>query len=117
MRLRIASKIVIRVSTVLTLSTSLVSALVSFERHGVNTGSTSAKQQTGQNVDDRPLSPRLAALRDRIKSGDRKALESFWKEIKQSGAPIIEPVADSDRDVLVTIVWRATEETRNIFVF
>src|SRR5229473_3381411 len=44
-----------------------------------------------QTVDDRPLSPRLAALQDRLKSGDR--------------------------DVLVTIVWQAREETRNVFVF
>ena len=30
---------------------------------------------------------------------------------------MIEPAAGSDRDVLVTILWRATEETRNVFVF
>src|SRR5262249_8314816 len=65
----------------------------------------------------RPLSPRLAALQDRLKAGDRKALDSFWREIEQSGAPIVEPVPGNDRDVLVTIVWQAREETRNVFVF
>ena len=84
MRLRIAPKIVLRVSTVLTLSVSLVYASVSGGRHGVNTGSASAKQESGRNVDDRPLSPRLSALRDRIKSGDREALGSFWKEINHA---------------------------------
>jgi enterochelin esterase family protein len=30
---------------------------------------------------------------------------------------MIEPAAGSERDVLVTILWRATEETRSVFVF
>ena len=68
-----------------------------------------------QIVDERPVSPRLAALQDRLKSGDTRALDSFWKEITESGTPIIEPAAGSD--VLVTMVWRAREETRNVFVF
>lgn len=68
-------------------------------------------------VDERPLSPRLAALQERLKSGDTKALDSFWREIAEQGAPIIEGVPGNDRDVLVTILWRAKEETRNVFVF
>jgi enterochelin esterase family protein len=63
------------------------------------------------------LSPRLSALRDRIKSGDREALDKFWKEIEARGAPIVEEVPGNDRDVLVTILWRATAETKNVFVF
>ena len=135
MRLCIAPKIVIRVSTVLTLSVSLVYAAVSGGRHGVNSGSGfdmqsvpgrvatgslksgDTNQENARNVDDRPLSPRLAALQDRVKAGDRNALDTFWNEITQSGAPMVEPVADSDRDVLVTILWRGTEETRSAFVF
>jgi len=83
----------------------------------MNTGSSFAKQETGRNVNDRPLSPRLSALRDRIKSGDREALGIFWKEIEARGAPIVEAVPGNDRDVLVTILWRATAETTNVFVF
>ncbi len=117
MHLRTVSKIVPGVSTVLTLSVCLVSASVSDQRHGMNTGSSFAKQDTGPIVGDRPLSPRLSALRDRIKSGDREALVSFWKEITAHGAPIVEEAPGNDRDVLVTILWRATAETRNVFVF
>jgi len=73
--------------------------------------------QEGTRVEDRPLSPRLAELQDRLKSGDRNALDSFWKEITESGAPMVEPVAGSERDVLVTILWRGKEETKNVFVF
>ena len=37
-------------------------------------GNSSANERSAQQVDDRLLSPRLAVLRDRIKSGDREAL-------------------------------------------
>ncbi|MFN2579396.1 MAG: enterochelin esterase domain-containing protein, partial [Pyrinomonadaceae bacterium] len=76
-----------------------------------------ANQKTAQNVDAQPLSPRLAALQNRLKSGERGALESFWKEIEKHGAPIIEPAPDSNREMLVTMLWRAKEETKNVFVF
>jgi enterochelin esterase family protein len=80
-------------------------------------GNAPANQEIATTVDDRPLSPRLATLWDHLKSGDRKALAGFWKEITESGAPIVEEVPGNDRDVLVTILWRATEETRSVFVF
>lgn len=117
MRLRIAPKIVIGVSTILVLSVSLDIALANRGRQAGNRGNAFVNQETARNVDDRPLSPRLAALRNRLTAGDRSALDSFWKEIEQNGAPLIEPVAESDRDTLVTILWRATEETRSVFVF
>src|SRR5712692_8819422 len=72
---------------------------------------------SAQTVDDRPVSARLSALQDRLKSDNRDALDSFWKEISERGAPIVEEVPGNDRDVLVTIVWQAREETRNVFVF
>src|SRR6185369_13825867 len=96
---------------------SLVCATVSAARHGDNTGSAFANQEAARKVDERPLSPRLAALQDRLKSGDRGALDSFWKEIEQNGAPMIEPATDSDSEMFVTMLWRAREETRNVFVF
>lgn len=80
-------------------------------------GNSFADETSAQQVDDRLLSPRLAALRDRIKSGDREALNSFWKEITERGAPIIEGVPGNDREALVTMLWRAKEDTRNVFVF
>jgi enterochelin esterase family protein len=80
-------------------------------------GNSFAHETSAQQVDDRLLSPRLAALRDRIKSGDREALNSFWKKITERGAPIIEEVPGNDREALVTMLWRAREETKNVFVF
>jgi len=117
MRVRIAPKIVIRVSAILVLSASLPNALALERGQAGHREHAFVNQETPQNVYDEPLSPRLAALQDRLKSGDRGALDRFWKEIEKKGTPIIEPAPDSDRDVLVTMVWRAREETRNVFVF
>jgi enterochelin esterase family protein len=74
-------------------------------------------QESTRTLNDQLSSPRLLALRDRITSGDRTALARFWKEISEQGAPIIESATDNDRDVLVTILWSGTEETKNVFVF
>ena len=101
MRVSYASRIVTRVFTLLVVTASLATHV----------------PVSATLPDDQPSSPRLLVLRDRLTSGDRTALDKFWKEIREQGAPIIEPAADSDDDMLVTMLWRATEETRNVFVF
>jgi len=111
MRVRYASRIVTRVFTLLVMTASLTTnARVSATLSGV------FQESTGT-LNDQPSSPRLLALRDRLTSGDRSALDKFWKEISEQGAPIIESATDNDREVLVTMLWRAREETRNVFVF
>ena len=111
MRIHYASRIVIRVFTLLVMTASLATnARVSATLSGVF-------QERAETLNEQPSSPRLLVLRDRLTSGDRSALDKFWKEINEEGAPIIEPAAGSDQDMLVTMIWRATEETRNVFVF
>lgn len=105
MRVRYASRIVTRVFTLLVMTASLT------------TNVCALSQEKNGTLNDPPTSPRLLALRDRLTSGDQTALDKFWKEISEQGAPIIEPVAGSDGDMLVTMLWRAREETRNVFVF
>ena len=83
----------------------------------VMTASLATNVGVSATVNDQPLSPRLLALRDRLASGDRTALDKFWNEINEQGAPIIESAADSDHEMLVTMLWRAREETKNVFVF
>ena len=63
------------------------------------------------------ISPRIAALRKALENGDRPALEKFWQEAAAQGAPIIEPIQGDDANLLVTFLWRAREETRNVLVF
>jgi enterochelin esterase-like enzyme len=119
---RIAHKIINGLFTLLILNASLATNVVSgapskLANEKQQVGNALPNQASARTVDDRPLSPRIATLQDRLKAGDRNALDSFWKEIEQSGTPMIEPAAGSRSDVLVTILWRAREETRNVFVF
>src|SRR6185503_3025048 len=118
-----ASRIVTRVFTLLIITASLatnapVSATlpVPSSTRPPSISMPVDQERTGT-PNDQPSSPRLLALRDRLTSGDRTALDKFWNEINEQGAPIIEPAAESDHDMLVTMLWRAREETKNVFVF
>ena len=51
-------------------------------------------------------SPKLAALRERLDSGDGAALESFWREVAEQGAPLVGLVEDDPDHVRVTLVYR-----------
>jgi enterochelin esterase-like enzyme len=59
-----------------------------------------------------PRSPRMAALARALSGGDSQALETFWREIATTGAPLIEHhVANSsirEGTMLVTFVVKAT---------
>lgn len=55
-------------------------------------------------------------MRKDIASGAHQAVESFWDEIHTKGAPLIEPIENNDKELLVTFLWRAKSETRNVFV-
>jgi enterochelin esterase-like enzyme len=63
-----------------------------------------------------PTSPRLTALKKDLESGNRAALESFWQEVTKQGAPLVELIADDDRNALLTFLWRAKEDTKNVVV-
>jgi len=61
-----------------------------------------------------PVSPRVAALRQDLEAGDAAALVRFWAEVEAAAAPLVEPVSDDDRHVLVTFLWRGGEDLRNV---
>jgi len=67
-------------------------------------------------ANDKFTSPRIASLRKEVKSGKHEAIESFWNEIRQQGTPLVEPMENNDKDMLVTFLWRARGETRNVFI-
>ena len=56
------------------------------------------------------LSPRLKQLTDAA------ALAKFWTEIEKTGAPLIEPLPDDSRNMLVTFVWRAHGEAKGVMI-
>lgn len=124
MRVRIAHNIIKSLFTLLILNASLATNVPAsatpfklLKQEQQQSWNAPANQEIATTVNDLPLSPRLQTLQERLKSGDRDALDSFWKEIGERGAPIIETAAGGESDVLVTMLWRASEETRNVFVF
>ena len=88
----------------------------SLATEGARTDSSPSLTEQVQPAPD-PVSPRLAALRKELEEGSRSALEQFWQEAARQGTPLVEPIQDVDRNVLVTFLWRAKEETRNVLVF
>ena len=63
------------------------------------------------------MSPRLSALKKEVEAGNRAALESFWQDVTKQGAPLIETFKGNERQVLLTFLWRAKGETRNVVLF
>ena len=64
-------------------------------------------------VADKYQSPRIKALRTALDHGQANAVEAFWQEIKAKGAPLIEPMEGSEKDLLVTFLWRGNANTKN----
>ncbi|EFH81418.1 enterochelin esterase [Ktedonobacter racemifer] len=62
-------------------------------------------------------SPRIASLKEALSSGDNAALESFWQEIAEHGAPLMERIEDDPEHYLVTFLWRDEGDTQNVVVF
>jgi enterochelin esterase-like enzyme len=60
-------------------------------------------------------SHRIAALRKQIASGHTGA-EAFWKEVAATGTPLVESIENDPKHQLVTFLWRAVAETRNVLV-
>jgi len=69
------------------------------------------------NDGETPASSRLTILQEQLKTGDQSALEVFWKEIIDKGAPLIETIKGDTQHVLVTFLWRAKSETKNVYLF
>ncbi len=63
-----------------------------------------------------PQSPLLRALWTRLEAGESTALDDFWRHMREVGAPLVEPSADDNRDVLVTFLWRDTSGATNVDV-
>ena len=60
-------------------------------------------------------SPRIETLRTQINSGDTNT-DRFWREIAALGTPLVEPFGTDGKYYLVTFLWRAVHDTRNVIV-
>lgn len=55
-------------------------------------------------------SPRLKQLTDAA------SFDKFWAQVEKEGAPLVEPLPDDSRNMLVTFVWRAHGETKGVLI-
>src|SRR5258708_18103520 len=60
------------------------------------------------------VSPRIEALRKGLAEGKSGALELFWHEVAEAGAPLIEAIEDEPNDRLVTFLWRDQGDKENV---
>lgn len=66
-----------------------------------------------------PESPRLAVLERELTSGNKTAIEAFWREVDQKHTPLIEPLPGAKNEMLVSFLWRAKagQDVTNISVY
>src|SRR5215471_4048653 len=67
-------------------------------------------------IDSTGVSPRMARLARDVMSHGPAAARAFWTEVEQTGAPLIEPLANDSSRVAVTFVWRGAPETKSVVV-
>ena len=60
-------------------------------------------------------SPRIQSLRKQIQAGNSNT-DAFWKEMAAQGTPLVEPFGADGKYQLVTFLWRAVHDTRNVEV-
>ena len=61
-------------------------------------------------------SRRIQALQASIQRGEKESVNSFWEEVRKTGAPLIEPIAGDQNNMAVTFLWRGKPDTRNVVV-
>ena len=59
-------------------------------------------------------SPGIVALKERLWSGDKRALADFWQEVSRTNTPLIEPAKDNPDQVIVTFIWRGDASTQGV---
>ena len=63
------------------------------------------------------ISPRLKVLRRAMEDDRAGTLDAFWKEIKEGGEPLLEPIEGDDQNLYATFLWRAEENHPAIWIY
>jgi enterochelin esterase-like enzyme len=61
-----------------------------------------------------PISPRLLALSEQLRSDSHEILTAFWSDILAQGTPLLEPIPDDPTELLVTFLWRAPDPATQV---
>lgn len=60
------------------------------------------------------VSPPIFALKKRLNSGNHAALQKFWRDAANSGAPLLNPAEHVAHAVIATFVWRGNRNVENV---
>lgn len=63
------------------------------------------------------VSPRISRVVEQLAAGAPDAVDELWKEVAESGSPLMEQVGDDPSKTLVTFLWRDPGDTGNVLVF
>ncbi len=63
-----------------------------------------------------PTSPRIAALSLDLAAGNSAALTHFWREVVETGTPLIEKIDGVEDERIVTFLWQSTGSLANVAV-
>lgn len=66
---------------------------------------------------ERIESPKIIKLTEDIKRGHYDSIEKFYKEIINKGTPIVEDIKGDSNNVLVTFVYKADNEIKNVIAY
>lgn len=76
-----------------------------------------ARSNAATAVESTLSSPRIVRLRNEFEKDNKRALDEFWEEVSKQGSPLVEKIEGDQRNLLITFVWRASGETKNVVVF
>ncbi|WP_242825984.1 alpha/beta hydrolase-fold protein [Clostridium tunisiense] len=61
-------------------------------------------------------SEKINKLKRNILEGNKKAIDEFWKEVKEDNTPIIEEIQGDTDNVLITFLYEGDKEVENVVV-
>jgi hypothetical protein len=59
-------------------------------------------------------SPRIQTLRQDAANDGPRAVENFWTALAREHTPIIEAIPSDKNQMLITLVWRGSPETKSV---
>lgn len=60
---------------------------------------------------------KIRKLYNSLTEDNYKALDDFWNEVTQSGSPLIEEIEGDSKNVIVTFIYKAKENIKNVVVY
>lgn len=79
--------------------------------HDTNPSSPYACRRAGPQA-----SPQIRLPRQSIQAREHSEASQFWEEIEQQGTPLVEQIPGDPQHSLVTFLWRAVDDSRNVAV-